>query len=520
MTGRPTFDPRPFLDWESRAHYERPADWMKPPGQVQGPLRRPQFKASRSEKLAVLRMLDSSDRLAFYPASAFDSRFTNGLFAIIKNQSKDRMILDARCQNMRESATGRWLRTLANFSSLLTLSLRPDEVLIMGGEDLKDYYYYFAVSDQRAQRNVLSGSLPASEARLFSCFEAAEKGHSRYYAALKTLAMGDLNAVSYGQTSHVAMLLQTGEVSLAELLTLDSRPSRASLMAGICIDDFVVLEKAKRDAPQGEQGRRSAGLLAAMRGQYGRAGLARSPDKAFEKQTKASFWGATVDGLSGDIRANPARALPVIAYVCDIAKLGVATRALLEIAAGSLVSLLSFRRRLLSCLELVYTEGRALPRHQVFKLSDRLRDELWASAILVAAASTNMRARRAEVLYATDASLEWEARRRLEDRAGRGCQTATHPPPVSFGCCGLGRGTLDPNMMRPCSGTTAGPSVDRHVAPSSGSFGLVPSPKAQDVRGAVATNPDTPVDQRNTSPLDPSFGSFGLVPDLEFCSSG
>ena len=69
------------------------------------------------------------------------------------------------------------------------------------------------------------------------------------------------------------------------------------------------------------------------------------------------------------------------------------------------MSLLSFRRRLLSCLDLICSEGQGLPRHH----SVRLQDELWSCGILILVASTNLRARYSPILLATDASLDWEA---------------------------------------------------------------------------------------------------------------
>ena len=50
-----------------------------------------------------------------------------------------------------------------------------------------------------------------------------------------------------------------------------------------------------------------------------------------------------------------------------------------------------------------------MPRHQVFRLSVRLQDELWSCGILILVASTNLRARYSPILLATDASLDWEA---------------------------------------------------------------------------------------------------------------
>ena len=406
LTGRPVFDPTPHLDPEARSHYLNPAAWMKDPESLEEPLPRPKFKATRVERLRVLEMLDKTDRLRFVPAELVDPRFTSGLFAIIKDQDRDRMIMDSRCPNALESSTGRWIRTMATAASLLNLSLDPTEELVMAGEDLKDYYYFFQAPPARLLRNVITGKLPRDVAATYTGFSHAEDGHAFYYAALNTLPMGDLNAVSYGQTAHMSLLLTHTNVVLEELLTLDSRPPRGSFATGICIDDFVCLEKRQRGSGLPK---RSSRVMQGMRRGYLQAGLQRSEKKAFEGVTKASFWGAAVDGESGDVRALPTRALPVMGYILEISRLGLATRALLDLVAGSLVAIFSFRRRLLSMLNLVYTEGRGLPRDLVFSLSPGLRDELTASAILICTAATNLRARPSPVLVATDASLEWEA---------------------------------------------------------------------------------------------------------------
>ena len=290
LTGRPVFDPTPHLDPEACSHYRGPAAWMKDPETLTEVLPRPKFKATRAERLRVLKMLDDTDRLRFVPASQVDPRFASGLFAIIKDQDRDRMIMDCRCPNALESPTGRWIRTMATAASLLSLTLDPDEELVMAGEDLKDYYYFFQTPPARLLRNVIVGKLPRAAAT-YAGFGYAEDGHAFYFAALNTLPMGDLNAVSYGQTTHVSLLRTRTDVQLAELLTLDSRPPRGKFATGICIDDFVCLERRlKGSGPP----RRTARVMQSMRRGYAQAGLERSEKKAFEGVTKASFWGATV----------------------------------------------------------------------------------------------------------------------------------------------------------------------------------------------------------------------------------
>ena len=292
----------------------------------------------------------------------------------------------------------------------------------------------------------MTGPLPEAVARAYTGFEGVEPGHGRYYAALSTLAMGDRSAVSYGQTSHVALLLKTGLVSMSELLSLDNRPSRGSFLTGICIDDLVTIEKTTACRPTtvaGSEGVvksdrssqqtlekttacrptteleseglsesscvRSSDVLKAIRKSYAEAGLARNPDKAFEGEEQASFWRARIDGNSGDVRALPTRTLPLISLTLDLVRIGMATRGLLEVVAGCYVAVFSFRRRLLSCMELTYTEGQGLPRQQAFTMTPALKDELLLCALLAPIAAANLRTKPSPWLSATDASLDWQA---------------------------------------------------------------------------------------------------------------
>ena len=95
MSRAPTFDPRPFLDREGSSHYVRPQLWMKDADEVvcqdvnSMPAARNDWRSCVFWTLRV------------FPREDHDERFTNGLFAILKDQLKDRMILDVRCPNIK-----------------------------------------------------------------------------------------------------------------------------------------------------------------------------------------------------------------------------------------------------------------------------------------------------------------------------------------------------------------------------------------------------------------------------------
>ena len=85
------------------------------------------------------------------------------------------------------------------------------------------------------------------------------------------------------------------------------------------------------------------------------------------------------------------------------------TPELLEIYAGSAVSILQFRRRLMSLLEHVYTEPRGAPAKAVLPMSAPLKDELLAVCVLLPQAFIDFRTQRAPLVVASDASSSAEA---------------------------------------------------------------------------------------------------------------
>lgn len=105
-------------------------------------------------------------------------------------------------------------------------------------------------------------------------FEDSDSGKEladeRYvYACLCTLAMGDSAACDYAQTSHLSMGLQCGCFRQENMISLYGRVPRDNFMAGIIIDDFIVLEKIALDATTGIRANESRRLMHDMNKQVG-----------------------------------------------------------------------------------------------------------------------------------------------------------------------------------------------------------------------------------------------------------
>ena len=409
--GRPSFDAQRFLDEENRAKYLCPLAFAQEVDAEDPSLPKVKVRGSRENKMKLLEKLDSSGRLRLLPASKIAGGFENGLFSIPKDAEKDRMVLDARRPNSRETAEKRWIQTLGAVGQLLHVFLSPTEVLLLHAEDLKDFYHCFQVSSERTARNALKMVITPEQVAHLDCFEEKMRREEQLVPCLATLAMGGLNAVAFGQTSHLAVILRTRELKLADFLGLKMRPSRKKIRAGLMIDDFVVFETIQRQELEGLQGGLSSGaeVVAKVREAYEKAGLPRHAGKAVEQSLKGECWGMEIDGEVGVVRPCLKRVIPLANIILQLVKLGKASVGLLELVAGALCSVFQVRRRLMSCLHEIYAAQRGRERKQVVEMSRQLKDELLMSLALMMVAMIDLRLEPGEWLVATDASSTTEA---------------------------------------------------------------------------------------------------------------
>lgn len=133
---------------------------------------------------------------------------------------------------------------MASATSLGDIYLEQGVDLCSSGLDLKDFFYQFQVSEQRIIRNTLAGSVTRSEAE--EIFGPKEGRPAEVRVALATLAMGDLLACEFSQEAHLSLCLRYHVAFPGELLTLRTPVPRSSTIAGVIIDDLVVMEKLCR----------------------------------------------------------------------------------------------------------------------------------------------------------------------------------------------------------------------------------------------------------------------------------
>ena len=403
----PEFRPGDLLPPHHLAVFEDPLKFASDPLTVSTPPPKVHLHASRQQAFDLLRFLDERQRLSLAPKTEVRSKHLCGVFALIKDQDKDRMILDARPPNLLEEALTDWTRTLGSVTALTQLELRPGHQLWLSGTDLCDYYYCYRVSKRRARRNALAFPLTPQQASFLQCFDESMKEHEVLYPCLATLAMGDNQAVELGQCAHLQLGFTSTAFATTELLTVHGRAPRGNVACGVVIDDVLIAEQVlPASAPAYSDGEARLDRLCE---EYLQRGLKPHPKKTFRRADRAECWGALIDGKTGLVRASPKRLVPLMWITSRVALLGFATVGLLQVLAGSWISVLQVRRRMLCLLEHIYFAQQGRDQDAIIALSPCAISELWCLVSLGPLAVTDLSARSHRELFMSDASEEFTA---------------------------------------------------------------------------------------------------------------
>ena len=401
----PAFNPLPFYDKSTADMYNNPFEFGQQPDVALRPPPSVRILASAQEKLALYKILASTNRLQPVRPDSSRKPYAAGLFSVIKDLERDRLIiLDARPGNVLQTPRDFWTGSLGTAEAVCDIILQPWESLRISSADLKDYFYQFQISEQRLARNLLTGCLSLHEASLvFDRNMAPWADHrGRVYVGLNTLAMGDCSACEFAQGAHLGLLARSGVVAPHELLALHRPPPRGLLSIGVVIDDLVILERVLRGIFASHtphyvsEGRKRLDKAYAA---YAGSGLLANREKGCEDETVASFWGITLDGEAGIVRPNLSTLAPLMVVTARIVSLGLVTKPLLESVIGSWVSILLLRRRSLALLDLCYAAACSSSAHAVIKC-----DELLSLLCIAPALAADLRAPCAHWAYASDAS--------------------------------------------------------------------------------------------------------------------
>ena len=403
----PSFDPAPFLDEENRCRFLEPRAFLK---QFEDGLPKPpsvRVRIAERDKVRFLKLLDSTQRLSFAGVSEIFEGYENGAFSVPKDGQRDRMILDARAPNLLEQGEDRWIRSLGSVSQLLHFFLPAGQKLVLHAEDLREFYHAFKISRSRQLRNCFKLRVKPEQVSSLAAFKPNFWQEEFLVPLLATMAMGDLNAVAMAQTAHLGVLLQKTEIRLKHFITLKQRPQRDLWFAGLMIDDLLLAEALPSEADNASGG--CSELMKVIHAAYEEVGLPRHEGKSVQGSTNCSFWGITVSGEAGWARPNLSRAVPLTFILLEVCRSGFATVGLLEVLAGSLVSIFALSRRFMSALEEVYSAQRGRRRGDIVKLSSALVDELLSCIALICLSHIDFRLEPSDLIVASDASSKAEA---------------------------------------------------------------------------------------------------------------
>ena len=409
--GEPKFDPVPFFDAATSEIYCHPIRNATDHSEFAGQIPKVRINAKETEKILLFKKLADSRRLAAVCSSKMRGPFQSGLFAVAKNAEKDRLILDARPPNLLEVARTRWCSSMASGACMADLFIPEDCNLLSSGLDLTDYFYQFVITEERKARNILASAISLEEAK--EVFGPGFEWHEDpVRVALSTMAMGDLSAVEFAQSSHLGLLTQRGITSNANLLSYKRAVPRGPLLLGVIIDDFIAMEKVLKTFQEEDLGElHSAKVVEDVLEAYSSVNLSHNPKKSFKAAKTARFWGIELDGVNGLVRSSSYRIWPLIFVTMRICLLKTATFKLLEVLAGCWISVLLCRRRMLCLMSIVFEPlgiCNAQGNH-VIRLSEELVDELMALAVLAPLATADLRADYLPFIGATDASSRWMA---------------------------------------------------------------------------------------------------------------
>ena len=334
-----------------------------------------------------------------------------GFFALWKSLHTDRTITARLAQNRRERSLGLSASLLAHGVLLAEILLRDDEKARMSGRDLPDAHHHAMVSMLRAKTYALGALV---DNRVFRRGPAFQRMVERRRAAGKrpevpekvrvswrSLAMGDLNAVCFMTTAHLNLLRRNG--AGREIARYCSPLPRASLIEGVIVDDYDMVCVVPRSLTSEESAADTEALSRAMAG-YASVGLTPEPKKSFTGEENADFWGASIQGEIGRVRAHREVTLRTMVLVVALLRQRSATARVWNAVIGLAVYVSLYARPALSFLDVVFHEADQYAPGVVFVPSRRALGELAAWLAFVPFMSVDLRADVDRRVFATDAS--------------------------------------------------------------------------------------------------------------------
>jgi hypothetical protein len=211
------------------------SDLLRPAAVVQylnevRPLKRPRVGGLRSEYVKAVSLLLGESMVDF----TSQPKAVNGVFAVGKDDTSDRLIIDAQPANRCFIDSPHI--ALPNPSHLVQLRVPKGRRMYVGKSDLSDYYHHQALPEWMTPYFCLP---PLSVDELASI---GIESQVPLYPKCLTLPMGFSHAVFIGESAHQYVIYSTGAFNKDDdLLSLtSSEVTHDRAIHGIVIDDFFI----------------------------------------------------------------------------------------------------------------------------------------------------------------------------------------------------------------------------------------------------------------------------------------
>ena len=303
------------------------------------------------------------------------------IFNCYKSVDKDRQIGDRRGRNAVECKVQGPSSNLPAGPDLcdLFLDLRKKRISV-SVSDRRDFYHQIWVTRSRAITNTLGPGLPQEWLKQTSAFgsfllrsakaryQRREHGdhllsswsnrvdkHGLIWASFKSVLQGDHAGVEIATAAHSQLLKNVGLLS-EDSSMVASRPWRDdSLAEGLVIDDYFAVSVDDKHLPDADT--RSAQAYRTAQKAYGAVPLLGSPEKDVFAAKEGKVIGAFINGSDRatalgvcTVAAPAAKRLALSALTLELCSLPYTTVSLHRRILGAWVSVLLFRRPMMSLL--------------------------------------------------------------------------------------------------------------------------------------------------------------------------
>ena len=327
------------------------------------------------------------DRGICVPAKVADlhhvgsSPLVNGLFSVSKdeyvgNVELCRLIMNLKPVNSITRPLEADTCTLPMVTHLAALYLDDGELLTVSSEDLRCYFYLFAVPQAWHKYLGFGRLLPSS-------LIPPGGDKSEWVLCGRVLPMGFLNSVGIAQHIHRNVVRRSmGSLhppwGAERELRRDRGFSHQSELYRVYLDNFDELRKVDRKTHALVTGQVSESVRR-LRETYESFGLPTHPKKTVQQLDKAEVQGAWIDGDTGTMCAKPSKVARYVRLALEVVRSGKASQKELQIVGGGLVYLAMFKRPLLGALNHIWkaiTDLDGLPRSQRFLVRREVLAEL------------------------------------------------------------------------------------------------------------------------------------------------